>query len=245
MTGQLGSARRRTGPAKKQIVSRLRIRPRFGRKDHASLAKTEGESSYQSPKPDAHDLKTAPLPKHPPIAHLVFGSYVAAGVFDLLSVLPAGFIPGRDLYQAATYLLILATLALVFAAATGFRDRAKWTPSGSPTQRLANMHAAAMTAVGVLAAFDITLRSYVYPSATQAPLGSPADDCSPVRAHRSRRSPGRCPRLSAWHRHGSQLQGRAEPTDLSRCARPTAGPAPPVWSLDCLQLHSPESTAAT
>jgi uncharacterized membrane protein len=170
MTGQLGSARRRTGPAKKQIVSRLRIRPRFGRKDHASLAKTEGESSYQSPKPDAHDLKTAPLPKHPPIAHLVFGSYVAAGVFDLLSVLPAGFIPGRDLYQAATYLLILATLALVFAAATGFRDRAKWTPSGSPTQRLANMHAAAMTAVGVLAAFDITLRSYVYPSATQAPL---------------------------------------------------------------------------
>jgi uncharacterized membrane protein len=169
MTGQLRSARRRTGPAKKQIVSRLRVRPRFGRKDHASLAKTEGESSYQSPEPDAHDLKT-PLPKHPPIAHLVFGSYVAAGVFDLLSVLPAGFIPGRDVYQAATYLLILATLALVFAAATGFRDRAKWTPSGSPTQRLANVHAAAMTAVGVVAALDITLRSYVYPSATQAPL---------------------------------------------------------------------------
>jgi uncharacterized membrane protein len=116
------------------------------------------------------DAKAASLPKHPPIAHLVFGSYVAVGVFDLLSVLPAGFIPSHDVYQAATFLLILATLGLVFAAATGFRDRANWTPSGSQTRRLANVHAAAMIAVGLVAVLDIALRSYVYPSATQAPL---------------------------------------------------------------------------
>jgi len=107
------------------------------------------------------DTNTASLPKHPPIAHLVFGSYVAVGVFDLLSVLPAGFISSDDVYQAATHLLILATSGLVFAAATGFRDRANWTPSGSQTRRLANVHAAAMIAAGLVAVLDIALRSYM------------------------------------------------------------------------------------
>ena len=69
------------------------------------------------------DAKAESLPKHPPIAHLVVGSYVAAGVFDLLSVVRAVFIPNHDVYQAATFLLILATLA-GFRRPTGFRDRA-------------------------------------------------------------------------------------------------------------------------
>jgi hypothetical protein len=47
----------------------------------------------------SEDAKTASLPKHPPIAHLVVGSYVAAGVFDLLSVVPADFIPSHDVYR--------------------------------------------------------------------------------------------------------------------------------------------------
>jgi uncharacterized membrane protein len=170
MTGQLRWARRRTGPAKKQIFSRLRVQPWFGRPDHASLVMTEGGSSYQSPEPDVDDAMNASLPKHPPIAHVVVGSYVAAGVFDLLSVLPVGFMPSRDVYRAATFLLILATSALVFAAASGFRDRAKWTASGSQTRRLANLHAGTTAALGLVAVFDIMLRSYVYPSATQAPL---------------------------------------------------------------------------
>jgi hypothetical protein len=150
------------------------------------------------------DAKAASLPKHPPIAHLVFGSYVAVGVFDLLSVLPAGFIPSHDVYEAATFLLILATLGLVFAAATGFRDRANWTPSGSQTRRLANVHAAAMIALGLVAArhrvaqICLSIRD---PSSA----GSLADDCTPVRAHRNRRPPGRRPRLSARRRDGSHL----------------------------------------
>lgn len=170
MTGQLRWARRRTGPAKKQILSRLRIRPWFGRSDHTSLVMTEGGSSYPSPEPDVDDAMNASLPKHPPIAHVVVGSYVAAGVFDLLSALPVGFVPSRDVYRAATFLLILATSALVFAAASGFRDRAKRTASGSQTRRLANLHAVTTAALGLVAVFDIVLRSYVYPSATQAPL---------------------------------------------------------------------------
>ncbi|MGH3799353.1 MAG: DUF2231 domain-containing protein [Pseudonocardiaceae bacterium] len=100
----------------------------------------------------------------------VFGSYIAAGLFDLLSALPAGFVPSQDLYRAATYLLIMATTALVLAAATGFRDRARWTTPGSESRRLANAHTVAMAALGALAVLDIGLRSYAYPSATNTPL---------------------------------------------------------------------------
>jgi uncharacterized membrane protein len=64
--------------------------------------------------------------------------------------------------------LILGTAPMVFAAATGFRDRARRTTPGSQTQRLANVHAPAMAVVGLVAVVDIVLRSYVYPSATEA-----------------------------------------------------------------------------
>ena len=216
MTGQLRWARRRTGAAKKQIFSRLRIRPWFGRPDHASLVMTEGRSSYPSPEPDVDDAMNASLTKHPPIAHVVVGSYVAAGVFDLLSALPVGFIPTRDVYRAATFLLILATSAgfrcRQRVPRSGQADRVGFTDptAGQPPRRHHRGAGSGCCVRHHVAQLRLPVRD-------PGSAGGPACYRAPVRAHWSRRSPGRCSCLSAWRWSGSRLPDRAEqPNDLSR-----------------------------
>jgi len=72
------------------------------------------------------------IPRHPVLAHVALGNFTAAGLFDLLSALPGQVLPHRELYRAAALLLILASTALVAAAGTGFRERARRTAPGSP-----------------------------------------------------------------------------------------------------------------
>lgn len=121
------------------------------------------------PEPQSHDSKPAPLPRHPVLAHVVLGSFTAAGLFDLLSMLPAGDLPSRQLYRAAAFLLVLATTALVAAAGTGILERARRTVPGSRARRLTNAHAATMTGLAGAAVLDIALHFYAYPAAIRAP----------------------------------------------------------------------------
>jgi hypothetical protein len=72
------------------------------------------------------------------------GTFVAAGLFDVLSALPYAALPDRELYRAAAFLLMLGAVAVAAAAGTGFRERARHTTGASPARRLTNAHAASM-----------------------------------------------------------------------------------------------------
>jgi uncharacterized membrane protein len=119
--------------------------------------------------PESRETKPAAVPGHPILAHLTLGTFVAAGLFDLVSALPYAALPNRELYRAAAFLLILGAVAVVAAAGTGFRDRARHTTGGSPARRLTNAHAASMIGLGAVAVLDIVLHEYAYPAVTKAP----------------------------------------------------------------------------
>jgi uncharacterized membrane protein len=119
--------------------------------------------------PESRETKPAAVPRHPILAHLTLGTFVAAGLFGLLSALPYAALPSRELYRAAAFLLILGAVALVSALGTGFRERARHTMGGSPARLLPNAHAASMIGLGAVAVLDIALHEYAYPAVTKAP----------------------------------------------------------------------------
>lgn len=122
-----------------------------------------------APESESQQTKPPAIPRHPILAHVALGSFAAAGLFDLLSALPGQVLPHRELYRAAAFLLILASTALVAAAGTGLRERARRTAPGSPARHLASAHAAAMTGLAAAGAADIVLHLSVYPAASRAP----------------------------------------------------------------------------
>jgi uncharacterized membrane protein len=122
-----------------------------------------------TPEPEPKPTKPVALPRHPRIAHVALGSFVAAGLFDLLSALPGQALPHRELYRSAAFSLILASAALVVAAGTGFLERARRTAPGSQARNLASAHAATMAGLAATAVADIVLHLSAYSAASRAP----------------------------------------------------------------------------
>jgi uncharacterized membrane protein len=119
--------------------------------------------------PESRETKPPTVPRHPILAHLTLGTFVAAGLFDVLSALPYAALPDRELYRAAAFLLMLGAVAVAAAAGTGFRERARHTTGASPARRLTNAHAASTIGLDGVGALDIVLHEYAYPAMTRAP----------------------------------------------------------------------------
>lgn len=102
-------------------------------------------------------------PLHPPLTDVPVGAYMLAAAFDVIS-----FVGGddqrwaRDLYRAASFVLIGGAAISVFAAVTGFWDWLRSTEKGTQARRTVNAHAWTMVAVTVLVGLGIVVRAAAF-----------------------------------------------------------------------------------
>jgi uncharacterized membrane protein len=96
-------------------------------------------------------------PTHPPLTDFPVAAYVLGMVFDVVSAIVSGDL-GRDLYRAATFVLLAGAIVSLPTALTGFFDWWKSTPRGTQAWRTANWHMAVMLTVTVLVVINLVLR---------------------------------------------------------------------------------------
>lgn len=117
-----------------------------------------------------HGLRgMAGKPLHPPLTDIPVGAYVLAAAFDVISAIGSGDV-GRDLYRAATFVLIGGLVVSVFTAATGVADWLGSTPRRTQAWRTVNAHALVMVTVTLLALALAVLLMTAYADEPQAPL---------------------------------------------------------------------------
>ena len=97
-------------------------------------------------------------PSHPPLTDIPIGAYVIAAAFDILSFVWGDSTVGRDLFRAATYVIIAGAIVSVLTALTGFWDWLKSTPKHTQAWRTANWHMAIMLTVTAIVVVDILVR---------------------------------------------------------------------------------------
>lgn len=107
-------------------------------------------------------------PAHPPLTAVPIGAYVLAAVFDVLSLLTDDGL-ARDLYRAATFVVIGGAVVSVLAAITGIADWKGSTSVGTQARRTANAHGITMITVTVLVLVSIGLRLTSYDNEQSTP----------------------------------------------------------------------------
>ena len=114
-------------------------------------------------------------PTHPPLTDIPIAAYIIAAVFDLLSYAGHEWLDWskapRDLFVAATYVLIAGLVVSIPTALTGFWDWLKSTPKHTQAWRTANWHMAVMLTVTALVVGNILLRSSDHDATIAAGLG--------------------------------------------------------------------------
>ncbi|MGH9280088.1 MAG: DUF2231 domain-containing protein [Acidimicrobiales bacterium] len=105
-------------------------------------------------------------PLHPPLTDVPVGAYVLAAAFDVISFAGRDQEWARDLYRAATFVLVGGALVSVLAALTGFWDWLKSTEKGTQARRTVNAHAWTMVSVTVVVLVAIGLRLFAYDADT-------------------------------------------------------------------------------
>lgn len=102
-------------------------------------------------------------PLHPPLTDIPIAAYLFAAVFDVLSIVLYGShgAVARELYHAATWVLLGGAAVSVLAALTGLMD---WLTlrAGAPERKTANAHAITMIIVTVLVLLNLLLRLTAY-----------------------------------------------------------------------------------
>jgi uncharacterized membrane protein len=103
-------------------------------------------------------------PFHPPLTDVPVGTYTAAAVFDLLSVVLHGSHEqlGTELYRAATWSLLVGGAVSLLAALTGWADWHRSSEPGTQARRTINAHAILMLTTTALVLIDIALRVSTY-----------------------------------------------------------------------------------
>ncbi len=96
-------------------------------------------------------------PFHPPLTDVPVTCYLLGAVFDVLSFATGGA-AARNLYAAATYVLVAGLVATVPTALTGFWDWLKSTPKHTQAWRTANWHMAIMLTTTLVVIVDLILR---------------------------------------------------------------------------------------
>ena len=98
------------------------------------------------------------------------GTTVAALAFDMTSALATGSASlDRELYRAATFVLMVGQLAVPLAVLTGWWDRRRLTRKETAVRAATNAHAWLMLAFGAVSFFDLVLRRNVHPHAVHTP----------------------------------------------------------------------------
>jgi len=97
-------------------------------------------------------------PFHPPLTDVPIGAYVLAAAFDVVSWSFSDQTWARDLFRAATYVMVGGAIVGVGAVVTGAMDWWKSTPKGTQARRTVNAHGLTMITVQVLVAIVIQLR---------------------------------------------------------------------------------------
>ena len=114
-------------------------------------------------------------PLHPPLTDVPVAAYIMAAGFDVLSYLGNNVFDwsraGRDLFVAATYVLIFGAVASVPTALTGFWDWLKSTPKHTQAWRTANWHMAVMLTVTVLVVVNLVMRLSDFDNTSATGLG--------------------------------------------------------------------------
>jgi uncharacterized membrane protein len=111
-------------------------------------------------------------PLHPPLTDVPVVAYLFAAVFDVLSVLlRSGHTDlSRELWHAATWVLLGGAAVSVLAALTGWADWHRSSQVGTQARRTVNTHAVLMITVTVLVLLDLALRLGSARSATPGGL---------------------------------------------------------------------------
>ncbi|MBA2310223.1 MAG: DUF2231 domain-containing protein [Pseudonocardiales bacterium] len=111
-------------------------------------------------------------PLHPPLTDIPIGAYLLAAAFDVISTI-AGADRGwaGELWHAATFTFIGGAAVSVFAALTGFVDRAKSSEPGTQARRTVNTHAIIMITVTLLVLTNIVWRVTTYNTYDATPVG--------------------------------------------------------------------------
>ena len=97
-------------------------------------------------------------PTHPPLTDIPIGAYILAAVFDILSFIWGDSTVGRDLFRAATYVIIAGAIVSLLTALTGFWDWLKSLEKHTQAWRTANWHMAVMLTVTAIVVVDIIVR---------------------------------------------------------------------------------------
>ncbi len=126
-----------------------------------------------TPAPTANAPSGGPAsrrPIHPAFVATPLGGLVAAAVFDVISAADGGrHAWGRDLYRAATFVMMVATSVMFLAILSGLVDRAAATTKGTAVRARANRHGVVMAAVVLGSVVDLTLRRQTYADAVHTP----------------------------------------------------------------------------
>ncbi|MFF0521294.1 DUF2231 domain-containing protein [Actinomadura nitritigenes] len=110
------------------------------------------------------------MPYHPPLVHVPIGASITAAVLDAISAATgSGHGSARNLYEAATWVLMVGMGVMFVAALAGLADRSRVLERGPAARRGVNRHAAIMGTVMVLTIAELTLRRQRYPDAGAPP----------------------------------------------------------------------------
>jgi uncharacterized membrane protein len=111
-------------------------------------------------------------PFHPPLTDFPVAAYVLGAVFDVGSVIGGdNHTWSRELWHAATFVIIGGAIVSVLAALTGWFDWSRSTDRGTQARRTVNTHAWIMITVTVLTIVNIILRLNSYHTDHSTPLG--------------------------------------------------------------------------
>jgi uncharacterized membrane protein len=111
-------------------------------------------------------------PFHPPLTDFPVAAYTLGAVFDVGSVIGGdNHTWSRELWHAATFVIIGGAIVSVLAALTGWFDWLRSTNQGTQARRTVNTHAWIMITVTVLTIVNIILRLNSYHTDRSTPVG--------------------------------------------------------------------------
>ena len=97
-------------------------------------------------------------PMHPPLTDIPVAAYILAGIFDAVSFFSPNAEVGKDIFRAATFVIVAGAIVSIPTAITGFWDWLKSTSPHTQAWRTANAHMAAMIVVTLIVGVDIVVR---------------------------------------------------------------------------------------
>lgn len=106
-------------------------------------------------------------PTHPRWTHVPVGGVVMVAAFDVVSVAGHSRPWAHELYRAGTFVLMVASAAMVVAIGTGLVDRAR--VRDARVRHRVNKHAILMGLMAGVAVMDLALRRLVHADAQRTP----------------------------------------------------------------------------